>query len=277
VTALRVGAAATAPGNTPFVPWKRGLQWLGAVVPHGPLLAAPAIVRAPSVQPRSTQRGFTLIEMAVVMAIIGLMATAAIAVVRAQRRNVHLRQASSELAMRTIGLRTTALAEGRNYLLVVVDAPGNDASSCSWKATGGCSRYFILSAPKTDWKLTDFDPASPGANASVSDIVILPPGARFYLQSGGYSPPPPPFSGVPVFDPQFLAKCAGGGDHNCFAILFTMNGVTLPMLASGGAQQPPPTGLAFLLGSDAELEGQGGDHRGVVIGFPTGVVKTWAY
>ncbi len=231
-------------------------------------------MRATTLDPRPAQRGFTLVEMAVVVGIIAVLAVAAVVTVRAQRRNVYLRQAASELAMRAVGLRSTALSQGQTYVLVVVDAKNNDASQCGAFDTSTCARYFILSAPQSSWSLSGFDPGNPGAKAAVAESVVLPPHARFYVQ-GAYKTPPPPFDKVTVFDSRFFGQCVGG--NNCFAIRFTMNGVALPELTGGGAQQPPPPGFAFILASDADLEGRGGDHRGVVVGFPAGVVKTWAY
>jgi len=205
------------------------------------------------------------------VAIIGVLAVLAYSVAKAQQRNVYLHQAAGELQLRVSGLRSKALSEGQDYLLVVVDAPGNDASQCSWSNSAACARYFILYAPQATWTLGGFNPATPGALASVSEMDYLPRGARFYTASS-YHAPPSPFDGVTVFASSVYGSCANGA--NCFALRFMTNGSVRAELPGGGNQ---PTGFAFVLASDAELEGAGGDHRGIVVGFPSGVVKTWSY
>ena len=224
---------------------------------------------------RSDDRGFTLIELVIVLMIIGVMAALAYSYSRAQARNVYLHQATGELQQRAIGLRSTALSDGKPYLLVVQDAPNNDASQCGWWSSAACTRYFVLSAPDSTWTLGAFDPSSPGAHLDPTlgsvETGYLPRGARFYKASS-YNAPPIPFDKVKVFDSSFYGTCANGA--SCFAVRFLTNGNVRAELPGGGAQ---PTGLAFVLASDAELEGAGGDHRGVVIGFPSGIVKTWSY
>jgi prepilin-type N-terminal cleavage/methylation domain-containing protein len=221
-----------------------------------------------------TPRGFTLIEMLIVVAIVAIMAAVGYGVSRAATRNVYLAQAASELTLRATGLRTTALGEGKDHLLVLVDAPGNNASSCSWFNQSACARYFVLHSPQPGWTLSSFDPSTPGANASVADIFYLPRGARFYTGPSSYSAPPAPFANVTVFDSRFYGTCSGG--QKCLAIHYSMSGRVYAEQPAGGS---PPTapGLAFVLATDAELEGSGGDHRGVLVGFPSGVTKTWAY
>jgi prepilin-type N-terminal cleavage/methylation domain-containing protein len=220
-----------------------------------------------------TPRGVTLIELAVVVAIIGIMAVTAYSISRAETRNVYLSQAASELALRATGLRSTALGDGQDYLLVVLDAPGNDASRCTWANSAACSRYFVLRSPQAAWTLNGFNPATPGVNASFVDSFYLPRGARFFIFPS-YSAPPAPFGNVAVFDGRFYpGTCTTGA---CFAIRFTASGRVYAEQPGGGAAPTAP-GFAFILASDAELEGAGGNHRGVVVGFPSGVAKTWSY
>jgi len=228
-------------------------------------------VRISSSRPQRP-RGFTLIEVAVVLAIITVLAVAAYTISRAQARNVQLSQAAGELQLRAAGLRSKALSDGQDHLLVVVDAPNNDASQCGWSHSAGCARYFILYSPLATWTLGGFDPANPGANASVSEIGYLPRGARLY-RAASYHAPPAPFDNVVVFDSRFYGTCANGA--SCLAFRFTMSGSVHAEQPAGGTQTA--AGLAFVLASDAELEGAGGDHRGVAVGFPSGIVKAWPY
>ena len=209
--------------------------------------------------------------MMLVVVIVGILAALAYSVSRAAARNVQLVQAANELGIRAVGLRSTALGAGFDHLLVVVDAPGNDASQCGiWNSTS-CARYFILREPTAAWTLGAFDPANPGVNANLVETNYLPKGARFFV-AGGYHAPPVPFANVAVFDNRFSTTCGGS---SCFAIRFTQGGTVRAEQPGGGRLTAP--GYAFVLASDAELEGAGGDHRGVVIGFPTGVVKSFAY
>jgi hypothetical protein len=170
-------------------------------------------------------------------------------------------------------LRSTALSEQSPYLLVVVDAPNNDASQCGWWSSAACMRYFILSLSpaQAGWTLGAFDPANPAAQASLVEVGYLPRGARFYT-AAGYQAPPTPFANVAVFDSTVYGTCASGA--RCVAARFMTNGTVRAELTAGTTQ---PAGLAFVLASDAELEGAGGDHRGIVIGLPSGIVKTWSY
>jgi prepilin-type N-terminal cleavage/methylation domain-containing protein len=217
-------------------------------------------------------RGFTLLEVMVVVAIAGVLSALAFSVARAAARNVYLHQAAGELALRPAQLRSAALSEGRDYLLVVVDAPGNDASQCGGFNSDACTRYFVLTAPLPAWKLSAFDPGDPGVNAGYSDVEYLPRGARLYV-AAEYRAPPAPFANVKIFDSRFYGKCAGG--QRCFALRFAQNGAVRAELKDGGSETAP--GFAFVLASDAELEGAGGDHRAIAVGFPTGVVKSWSY
>lgn len=210
--------------------------------------------------------------MLVTVAIIGVLAALAFSTSRAAARNVYLHQAATELMVRASGLRSTALSDGQDHLLVVVDAPGNDASQCGWWSSASCTRYFILFGPQPGWNLSAFDPSNPAVNANLSEVDYLPRGARLFV-AGAYASPPTPFNNVVTFDTRFYGTCADGS--RCFAIRFTMSGTVQAELPAGGTQIAP--GFAFVLASDASLEGAGGDHRGVVVGFPSGVVKSWPY
>ncbi len=218
----------------------------------------------------------SLIEVMVVLAIVGILGALAYSVTQAQKRNVYLRQAAGELVLRTVGLRATALSEGQAYQLVVVDAVGNDASGCGLTNPGACTSYYILSltpAQAAAWQLGGFDPGSPAAGATLVDRDRFARGVRFLLQDA-YVAPPVPFQGVAIFDGNVLGTCANGA--RCFAVRFDQAGVASAVPRAAGAT-PGATGFGFVLATDRELDRAGGDRRGVVVGFPSGVVKTWGY
>lgn len=203
------------------------------------------------------------------MALIAILSAVTLSASRAYARNVRLGHAAGELMLVAQGLRSAALGDATDYLLVVVDAPDNDATRCSG-AVSGCTSYFVVS-PQPGWSLADFDRSKPGAHAAVVSAETLPRGARFHAASS-YGAPPAPFGEVQVFDGAVAGTCAG--NERCFAIRFAGDGSVRAELPRGGSQ---PTGFAFVLASDAELENNGGDHRGLVIGFPSGIVKAWSY
>lgn len=267
------GAAPHVSCGVPAGPRPSPVPTLGspASIPSAPAGAgAPARRRA-----RRRSRGFTLIEIAVTIAIIAVLAGLAFGRSRAAARNVRLVQAADDLAAQLAGLRSTALSEGKDHLLVVVDAPGNekgkDPKPCA-DTVDTCAAAFVLAAPTADFKLAGFDPAHPDSLAEFVASEPLPRHARFYLETP-YKAPPAPFGGVAVLDDRFVATCASGSQ--CFAIRFTASGTVEPVTPAGGTVAA--SGFAFVLASDAELEGAGGDHRGVLVGFPAGVVKSWAY
>jgi hypothetical protein len=184
-------------------------------------------------------------------------------------RNASISSAAFELALRLGALRSAAMAEGRDYIFLVVDAPGNDGMNCELLSPGSCASYFILANPTAAWALGAFNPDAPGTNAELVDTQRLPKGARF--STPATTPPPAPFSAVPIFDSQLLGTCAG---RSCMATRFTSTGTVR-------AEFPVPStavrkvGMSFVLGSD--LAPGAADRKGVVVGFPTGIVKTFPY
>jgi len=202
-------------------------------------------------------RGFTLLELGVALGIAAaLAAVAGVAFVSAMR-NANLSSATYDLAVQ---------------LFVFLDAPGSDASSCSVTSSSGCSRYLLLSNPGVDWSISTFDPSTPGGSgtstAEVREIQLLPTGAHLDL-SVESAPIAAPFTAVSVHDPDLLTTCGG---RLCFAVRFTARGEVRPELTGGPVTK---VGYAFILGTG--LDTNGADHRGIVVSFPSGIVKTFAF
>lgn len=218
-------------------------------------------------------RGFTLIELAIVLAVVGILATAATFSFRAGSRNANLSRATYELAMRFAGMRPAAIAAGRDRLLVFVDAPGGDSSACYTSASSGCTRYFVLTNPGPTWALSTFDPAAPaGSGTATAELVrseALPRGVRLDFRAGRPALPAP-FDGVAFDDADLLGTCGG---RSCFAVRFTARGEVVPEYA--GTTRPAKAGHAFVLGT--KLGDEGLERRALLVSFPAGITKTYAF
>jgi prepilin-type N-terminal cleavage/methylation domain-containing protein len=211
-------------------------------------------------------RGFTLIEMVIVLAVVGILATIAAVMIRYGSRNANLSSATYDFVMRLGGLRATAMSEGKDYLVVFADAPSSDATNCGLFASDRCARYFVLANPTAAWSLASFNPATPATNAEIVRTETFPKGVHLDLASTFTAPAP--FSALAVHDSDLKAAC--GSSQTCFAIRFTRLGSVEPEYA--GTTRPAKVGYGFVLGTD--LSGGGGDRRGVAVAFPSGIVKT---
>jgi prepilin-type N-terminal cleavage/methylation domain-containing protein len=214
-------------------------------------------------------RGFTLIEMVVVVAIVAILAAGAVVSFRSSTRNASLSSATYDFAVRLAGLRAIAMSEGQDYLLVFADAPSSDATGCGLFDEEACSHYFVLANPATAWTLAAFDPASPATNAALVRSETFPRGVHLDLAQTFTAPPP--FSGIAVHDTDLRVSC--GEAQTCFAFRFSRLGSIDPVYA--GSTTPAKVGYGFVLGT--ERSGGGGERRGVAVAFPSGIVKTVAF
>ncbi len=218
------------------------------------------------------RRGFTLLELMVVVAIIGLVATLVVLQGRSARQNARLAGGAYSLALRLGGIKARALADGREYVLVVVDTA--DPAGCKSSDTA-CGRILVLRKPDPTFPTafqSGFDPDAPISLAEYVDDggdKYVARNAQFDLGSSWRAPAP--FDSVAAFDSNITFTCAGG--RACFAIRFRPDGDVRPVITPG---TPIPAGFAFVL---RPIESQSGaaEHRGFFISFPAGLVKTAAF
>jgi len=224
-----------------------------------------------------TPRGFTLIELVIDVAVIGLLAAVGAIIARNGTKNANVGASAYDLATRLQGIRAQALGDGVDYYVVVLDAQGNDPTTCGWLNRAHCVQYLLLKNVVTaSFSLATFDPnATLGiSNAEIVERRDLPRPIRFMPHSGQIPYTRPPFTGLNLFDTNVMQTCANSRD--CFMLRFDRNGDVYPVSASSGvATITGETGFAVVLGNDLP-QGQG-DQKGVLVSFPAGIVRSFPW
>lgn len=230
-----------------------------------------------------TSRGFTLIELMIVVAVAGILATVAGSYMAAARRNATVTAAASGIQMRVEQLQYVALSQQTPQLLVVSDVLGNDTNNCGTLFSGGCARVFHLRGPSASWKLVDFDVDRPATQVdAVEDEDRLGTRIKFHLGARGATLPKP-FdaygSTLKVFDDDLVGTCKGttsGGNRKCVAFRFLPDGeVTIEFPDPTSATTAAKNGHAFALGSELTGEYRGAQQAGLLVAVPSGITRTF--
>jgi len=218
------------------------------------------------------RRGFTMIEIVIVLAIVAIVAAIAVASFEATRRNTSLDAIAQELGAQAQGLRARALGDQLDHVLVVVSPPGNDVTNCGILAAGDCVRSFVLRSPQAAWNVKDFDPDNPGVNAEYVDSTPFPRGIRLDLLGVGAAAPVP-FAAVTTFAADVTALCAGG--RTCVAVRFGADGQVRPEYwAAPGLTR---AGVAFGLTTDQLGQSRAAKRTGLLVSFPAGITRLYSY
>lgn len=210
------------------------------------------------------RRGFTLIELAIVVAVVAALAAVAGSRFVAAQRNAGSATAAFDLGMRLQALKTQALNEQQDIVAVLVNADDLTGAGCGLMAQASCVRLFVLQ-PQAGWTLTGFDPATPATEAQVEDVITLPRWQAFDLAAAGTAADAP-FDQVKVFDPA--VTLAGR-----IAVRFGASGEVAPEYATSA--RPRLAGISLALATSAESGA--GSRRRLVVSFPTGIVKVATY
>ncbi len=218
---------------------------------------------------RTRTSGYTLIELVIGIAIVAGLAAIAVGYQRSGLADANLSSAANDLALQLAGLRSTAMREGKDYLMVVVDAPGGDGSGCDGKSSR-CATVWTLTDPTSTWSIGSFNPTTPGTNASVVDYTTMPRGVSFDLAST--AAPPAPFGAVAPFDADLRASCNG---RTCLAVRFTSLGEVQPVFSRSTSNRPK--GATLALASQLTAAAPGNERRLVFVSFPTAIVRNVVY
>ena len=161
-----------------------------------------------------TQRGFTLLEIAIAMAIITIVAALSFAAIGGMRKRATYANVTTEAAMGVRRMRAEALGRGLSTVFVVDTAGG---------------RWWGLEAPAGGFGLTELDAFDADAPGEVIASGTLPEGVSFgpttHLKALAA-----PFAGVPVTSTQaptfpYCSFCRDTGTNKGFgAVVFSSNG-----------------------------------------------------
>ncbi len=154
-----------------------------------------------------TPRGVTLIELAVVLAVMGVLATLAYSNLARQRPRANLASATVELHALLRNARQNALSTGRDTAVLVFPQQHNDVGGTGSVVAYEDTAHTLFGG--TPPNFASFDPHQLAAADNLLGKLDLPKGITVGL--GGAAPPTltAPYSGITAGACSF---CAGSGD-----------------------------------------------------------------
>lgn len=220
-----------------------------------------------------SQRGFTLVEMAVTVAIVGVIAGLAYSSVARMRPRGELASATAELQAAIHGARLSALSAGKNVVVMVFPQYAVRQSLGRVIIYEDGDFNFFSTVAGVQPTFGGYDPAvlRAGPSSRVLEVIDLPKGVVFGPPTGmgAGAVLPAPLNLVNVTTP--CSFCLAGGDGRG-AILFDSTGRLSYYSADG-----PPLGTADLMqGASLSLfSADVGGTRTLVIGTATGGMRAF--
>ena len=208
-------------------------------------------VRMPKMKRHRAPRGFTLVELAVVLSIVLIVAGIAYASLSRQRPRALLASTTAELHSLVHGARQTALATGRDVVVMVFPRFASPSGTGRVVVYEDGNFDFFTPAAPGGMDFEAFDPTTrrTGSASQVLDVFDLPAGVTFGAPPGAPTSLPAPLNGIDVsLDCTF---CGALSDHRG-AIRFDTRGRASFHGANGAA--PVVSGAALNLvssGADA--------------------------
>lgn len=206
----------------------------------------------------TVRRGMTLVEMAMVMAVIAILMTISVASVQGIRNRAGFGAASVEVVSALKRTRIEALSKGVYTAFIVETAPAS-----------GPARWWSIQTDSS-FSLASFDPAAcTGPACTVVDSGLLPSDVSFGPAAGYGAAFPQPFNGVAItgLPVNYCSFCVATGTKRG-ALVFSPGG----QVGYGGSAVAAGFGQQFSITSTRDKVTR---TLGVVIVTRTGLIDSY--